>query len=106
MPTIRRAAFSESIYAAVRSPLSAQLLARGSELLDISPGNAVRPMNSLAWVARNLAKSASSDHFPGPLISRYRTTMICAYSDRISCKTAHAPILGGAGGNGRGDVPR
>src|SRR6516165_10778005 len=30
--------------------------------------------------------------------------MICAYSERISCKTAQTPIFGGAAGSGRGDV--
>jgi len=32
--------------------------------------------------------------------------MICAYSERISCRTAQKPIVGGAGGRGNGDVPR
>jgi hypothetical protein len=32
--------------------------------------------------------------------------MICAYSDRISCSTAHIPTVGGTGGGGSGDVPR
>jgi hypothetical protein len=30
----------------------------------------------------------------------------CAYSERISCNTAHTPVLGGAGGKGKGEVPR
>src|SRR5262249_59467545 len=49
---------------------------------------------------------ASRDHFPGPLISRKATVRICAYSERTSCKTAHTPTCGGAGGGGKGDVPR
>jgi hypothetical protein len=32
--------------------------------------------------------------------------MSCAYSDRISCRTAQKPICGGTGGGGSGDVPR
>src|SRR5438067_3646130 len=66
----------------------------------------VRPTNSPAFDVRSRARTASSDHFPGPLIRRKSTTMICAYSERISCSTAHTPIFGGAGGSGRGDVPR
>jgi hypothetical protein len=34
------------------------------------------------------------------------TTISCAYSDRISCKTAHKPICGGTGGSGSGEVPK
>src|SRR6266849_320551 len=30
----------------------------------------------------------------------------CAYSERISCRTAQKPICGGTGGSGSGDVPR
>jgi hypothetical protein len=37
---------------------------------------------------------------------RKRTLIICAYSERISCKTAQIPTVGGAGGRGSGDVPR
>jgi len=40
------------------------------------------------------------------LISRKAIVRSCAYSERISCSTAHIPIFGGAGGSGRGDVPR
>ena len=32
--------------------------------------------------------------------------IICAYSERISCKTAQIRNWGGTGGRGRGDVPR
>ena len=32
--------------------------------------------------------------------------MIWAYSERISCSTAHPPMTGGAGGAGSGEVPR
>ena len=32
--------------------------------------------------------------------------MICAYSERTSCKTAQMPTCGGTGGSGRGEVPR
>src|SRR5580658_8348748 len=53
-----------------------------------------------------LRNRASSDHLPGPLISRKATTSACAYSDRTSCKTAQNPIRGGAGGRGKGEVPR
>src|SRR6478609_4021411 len=52
------------------------------------------------------AITASRDHGPGPAMSRNRTLMTCAYSDRISCRTAHMPIWGGAGGSGSGDTPR
>ncbi len=30
----------------------------------------------------------------------------CAYSERISCRTAQKPNCGGTGGSGSGDVPR
>jgi hypothetical protein len=32
--------------------------------------------------------------------------MICAYSERTSCKTAQMPTCGGTGGGGSGKVPR
>jgi hypothetical protein len=32
--------------------------------------------------------------------------MICAYSDRISCRTAQIPTWGGTGGGASGNVPR
>src|SRR5215510_15817561 len=49
---------------------------------------------------------ASMDHRPGPAINRKLTVINCAYSDRISCKTAQNPTCGGTGGKGRGDVPK
>ena len=36
-------------------------------------------------IFRLLDKAASSDHSPGPFITRKITVRICAYSDRISC---------------------
>ena len=52
------------------------------------------------------ASSESSDHLPGPFTSRKAVVNNCAQSERISCKTAQMPILGGAGGKGNGEVPR
>src|SRR4051812_28437920 len=53
-----------------------------------------------------LVNSASRDQRPGPAMSKKMTTITCAYSERISCKTAHNPICGGTGGNGSGEVPK
>src|SRR5438034_8023464 len=47
-----------------------------------------------------------SDQGPGPEIRRKMELMICAYSERTSCKTAQMPTCGGTGGSGRGEVPR
>src|SRR5437763_1833792 len=56
--------------------------------------------------ARLLANNASSDHAPGPTITRKTQVRSCAYSDRISCSTAQKPTCGGTGGSGSGDVPK
>src|SRR5215469_9155021 len=55
---------------------------------------------------RLLGSTASNDHSPGPFTMRNITVNICAYSDRISCNTAQNPTCGGAGGRGKGEVPR
>src|SRR5262249_36331858 len=55
---------------------------------------------------RHLRSTASKDHSPGPFSSKNMAVSICAYSDRISCNTAHNPPGGGAGGSGKGDFPR
>src|SRR5262249_11942824 len=49
---------------------------------------------------------ASIDHRPGPAMSKKVTVINCAYSERISCKTAQNPTCGGTGGRGKGDVPK
>src|SRR5881628_994299 len=53
-----------------------------------------------------LCRIASRDHRPGPASNKNAQDASCAYSERISCRTAQKPICGGTGGSGSGDVPR
>ena len=59
-----------------------------------------------AVLVRLLANSASIDQGPGPTIAKKAQFKSCAYSERISWRTAQKPICGGTGGSGSGDVPR
>src|SRR5437867_2454789 len=89
---------------------------RGSDAVSPpSPAERVPLMSGLQAVAptkfspffSSLDRSAASnDQGPGPDIRRKMQLMICAYSDRISCKTAQMPTWGGTGGGGSGKVPR
>src|SRR5215471_16169051 len=63
-------------------------------------------MSSETPTFRLLGSIASSDHSPGPFTMRNMTVRIWAYSDRTSCSTAQNPTCGGAGGKGKGEVPR
>ncbi len=74
---------------------------------DGTPRGLCFTAGSAGWLVLNRRSStASSDHLPGPFTSRKMVVMICAWSERISCSTAHGPIFGGDGGSGNGDVPR
>ena len=59
-----------------------------------------RGASSATPTFRVLSSTASSDHLPGRFTMRNMTVSTCAYSDRISCNTAHNPTCGGAGGRG------
>jgi len=48
----------------------------------------------------------SRDLLPAPPTNRKRQARICAKSERISCNAAQIPDFGGAGGAGKGLVPR
>src|SRR5215469_16585487 len=75
-------------------------------LVAPAKSNGLREETSSETTFRILGSTASSDHLPGPFTMRNMTVSICAYSDRISCNTAQNPTCGGAGGRGKGEVPR